>query len=111
MTPRRLAMVPALAVVLAGSVIVWAAGFGSGGIEDTAAPIVGHAPPSRAADPEVADSSQIVLANAAFDSADTAEVAAISHAAIHQIAVSRPSVATPNARVADAFGAISLKLA
>ena len=35
---------------------------------------------------------------------------AISLAAIHQIAVSRPSVATPNARVADAFSAIPLNV-
>jgi transglycosylase-like protein with SLT domain len=32
-------------------------------------------------------------------------------AAIHQIAVPRPSIATPNARVADAFGAIPLNVA
>ena len=31
-------------------------------------------------------------------------------AAIHQIAVSRPSVATPNARVDDAFSAIPLNV-
>ena len=71
-----------------------------------------------------------MLANAAVDSADTAtlasvvtatdmravsdepepiaEAAATSLAAIHQIAVSRPSVATPNARVANAFSAIPL---
>src|SRR6516164_6859951 len=35
---------------------------------------------------------------------------ATSLAAIHQIAVSRPSVATPNGRVADAFGAIPLNV-
>src|ERR1700757_2901729 len=35
---------------------------------------------------------------------------ATSLAAIHQIAVSRPSVATPNARVADAFSAIPLNV-
>jgi hypothetical protein len=35
---------------------------------------------------------------------------ATSLAAIHQIAVSRPSVATPNARVADALSAISLNV-
>ena len=133
MNPRRLAMVPALTVVVAGCVIVWVAGFGSAGIEETASPIVERAPPSLAADAEVADSPQAsVLANAAVDSADTAgpaaavtatdtravsdepeqsvEAAATSHAAIHQIAVSRPSVATPNARVADAFGAIALNL-
>jgi hypothetical protein len=55
MYPRRLAMVPALTVVLAGCVVAWVAGFGS-------------------------------------------------------IAVSRPSVATPNARVADAFSAIPLNV-
>jgi soluble lytic murein transglycosylase-like protein len=133
MNPRRLAMVPALTVVLAGCVIVWVAGFGSAGIEDTAAPIVERAPPSLAADAEVADSPQTtILANAVVDSADTAapaaavtatdtramsdepersvEAAATSHAAIHQIAVSRPSVTTPNARVADAFGAIPLNV-
>ena len=35
---------------------------------------------------------------------------ATSLAAIHQIAVSRPSVATPNARVADAFSAVPLNV-
>src|SRR5690349_12914042 len=105
MNPRRLAMVPALTVVLAGCVVVWVAGFGSAGIEETAAPIVERASPSLA-DAEVADSPQtIVLANAAVDSADTA-----APTAIHPIAVSRPSGATPNARVADAFGAIRLNL-
>jgi hypothetical protein len=59
MNPRRLAMVLALTVVLAGCVVVWVAGFGSAGIEDTAA---------------------------------------------------RPSVATPNARVVDAFRAIPLNV-
>jgi hypothetical protein len=125
-------MVPALTVVLAGCVVAWVACFGSAGIEDTAAaPIVDRPPPSLTADAEVADSPQTsVLANAAVDSADTAapaavvtatdtravsdepepiaEAAATSLAAIHQIAVSRPSVATPNARVADAFSAVPL---
>jgi hypothetical protein len=134
MNPRRLAMVPALTVVLAGCVVAWVSGFGSAGIEDTAAaPIVDRAPPSLTADAAVADSPQTtVLANAAVDSADTAapaavvtatetravsdepepiaEAAATSLAAIHQIAVSRPSVATPNARVADAFGAMPLNV-
>ena len=125
MNPRRLAMVPALTVVLAGCVVAWVAGFGSDGIEDTAAaPIVDRPPPSLTADAEVADTT--VLANAAVDSADTAapaavmtasdtravfaEAASTSLAAIHQIAVSRPSVATPNARVADAFSAIPLNV-
>jgi hypothetical protein len=126
-------MVLALAVVLAGCVIVWVAGFGSACIEHTSAPIVERAPPSLAADAEVAAPPQTtILANAVFESADTAapatavtatdaramsdepegsvEAAATSHAAIHQIAVSRPSVATPNARVADAFGAIPLNV-
>src|SRR5258708_6546478 len=127
-------MVPALTVVLAGCVVAWVAGFGSAGIEDTAAaPIVDRPPPSLTADAEVADSPQTtVLANAAVDSADTAAPAAVvtatdtravsdepepiaeaagtSLAAIHQIAVSRPSVATPNARVADAFSAIPLNV-
>jgi soluble lytic murein transglycosylase-like protein len=128
MNPRRLAMVPTLAVVIAGCVIVWIAGFGSARIEHTAAPIVERAPPSLADDAEVADAPQtIVSADAAVDSADTAamtatdravseeperpvEVATASHAAIDQIAVLRASVATPNARVADAFGAIRLNL-
>src|SRR6516164_5610237 len=35
---------------------------------------------------------------------------ATSLAAIHQIAVSRPSLAAPNARVADAFSAIPLNV-
>jgi soluble lytic murein transglycosylase-like protein len=35
---------------------------------------------------------------------------ATSLAALHQIAVPRPSIATPNARVADAFSAISLNV-
>jgi hypothetical protein len=127
-------MVQALTVVLVGCVVAWVAGFGSAGIEDTAAaPIVDRPPPSLTADAEVADSPQTtVLANAAVDSADTAalaavvtatdmravpdeaepisEAAATSLAAIHQIAVSRPSVATSNARVADAFSAIPLNV-
>jgi soluble lytic murein transglycosylase-like protein len=127
---RRLALVPALTVFLAGCVVTWVAGFGSAGIEDTAAaPIVDRPPPSLTADAEVADSPQTtVLANAAVDSADTAtpavvvtatdtravsliaEAAATSLATIHQIAVSRPSVATPNARVADTFSAIPLNV-
>jgi hypothetical protein len=134
MNPRRLATVPALTVVLAGWVVASVAGFGSAGIEDTAvAPILDRPPPSLTGDAEVADSPQTtVLANAAVDSADTAAPAAVvtatdtravseepepiaettatSLAAIHQIAVSRPSVATPNARVADAFSAISLNV-
>jgi hypothetical protein len=112
MNPRRLAMVPALTVVLAGSVVAWVAGFGSAGVEHTAAaPIVDRPPPSLTADAEVADSAQTsVLANAAVDSPDTAAPAATSLAAIHQIAVSRPSVATPNARVADAFSVIPLNV-
>jgi hypothetical protein len=131
MNPRRLA-VPALTVVLAGCVIVWVVGFGSAGIEDGAAPIVERARPSVAADAEVADFPQTtVLANAAVDSADTVppaaavtatdtravsdeperyETAATPHAAIRQIAVSRPSVPTPNTRVADAFGAMPLSV-
>jgi hypothetical protein len=127
---RRLALVPALTVFLAGCVVTWVAGFGSAGIEDTAAaPIVDRPPPSLTADAEVADSPQTtVLANAAVDSADTAtpavvvtatdtravsliaEAAATSLETIHQIAVSRPSVATPNARVADTFSAIPLNV-
>jgi hypothetical protein len=63
MNPRRLAMVPALTVVFAGCIVVWVAGFGPTGIEDTAAaPIIERAP------------------------------------------------ATPNARVADAFGVIPLNV-
>jgi hypothetical protein len=123
MNPRRLAMLPALTVV-AGCVVAWVSGFGSAGIEGTAAaPIVDHPPPSLTVD---AAPQTTVLANAAVDSADTATPAAVvsatdtrapiaetattSLAAIHQIAVSRPSVATPNARIADAFGAIPLNV-
>ena len=84
MNPRRLAMAPALTVVLAGCVVTWVAGFGSAGIEGTAAaPIV---------DPPIAVAAATPLA------------------AIHQIAVTRPRVATPNARVADAFSAIPLNV-
>lgn len=61
MNSRRLAMVPALTVVLGGCAIVWVAGFDTAGIEYTVAPMVERAP---------------------------------------------VSVAAPNARVADAFGAI-----
>jgi hypothetical protein len=61
MNSRRLAMVLALAVVLAGCVIVWVAGFGSACIEHTAAPIVERAPPSLAADAEVADFPQTTV--------------------------------------------------
>ncbi len=62
-------MVPALTVVLAGCLVAWVAGFGSAGIEDTAAaPIVDRPPPSLTADAEVADSPQTtVLANAGVD--------------------------------------------
>ena len=57
MNPRRLAIVPALTVVLAGCVVAWVAGFGLAGIEDTAAaPVVDRPPPSLTA--EVADSPQ-----------------------------------------------------
>src|SRR5215831_5174469 len=84
MNPRRLAMAPTLTVVFAGCVATWVAGFVSAGIEGTAAaPIV---------DPPIAVAAATPLA------------------AIHQIAVSRPSVATPNARVADAFSAIPLNV-
>jgi soluble lytic murein transglycosylase-like protein len=116
MNPRRLAMVPALTVVLAGSVVACVAAFGSAGIEDTAAaPIVDRPPPSLAADAEVADSPRTTaLASAALDSTDTAAPAIVvtatdTSAASDEpepIAVSRPNDATPNARVADAFGAI-----
>ncbi|WP_245286924.1 transglycosylase SLT domain-containing protein [Bradyrhizobium sp. Tv2a-2] len=110
MNPRRLAMVPALTVVLAGSIVAWVAGFGSAGVEHTAAaPIVDRPPPSLTADAEVADSPQ-TTANAAVDSADTTALAGTLPAAIQQIVVSRPSVATPNVRVADAFGAIPLNV-
>src|SRR5215831_7860616 len=76
MNPRRLAMVPALTVVLAGCVVAWVAGFGSAGIEDSAAAPIVDRPPL--ADAEVAASRQTtVLANAAVDSADTAAPAAV----------------------------------
>ena len=129
--PRRLAMVPALTAVLAGCLVAWVAGLGSAGIEDTAAAPIVDRPLTAAA--EVADSPQTTaLAYAAVDSADTAAPAAVmtatdtravsdepepiavaaatSLAAIRQIAVSPPSVATPNARVADAFSAIPLNV-
>ncbi len=114
MIPRRLAMVPALTLFVAGCVVAWVAGFGSAGIEGTAAaPIVERRPPpSLTADAEVAHSPQTtLLASTAVDSVDTATpTAAASLAAIHQIPVSRLSVATPNARVADAFSAILLNV-
>jgi hypothetical protein len=74
---RRFATVAAaLAVVLAGCVVAWLAGFGSAGIENTAAaPIVDRPSPSLTA--EVADAPQpTAMANAAVDSADMAAPAA-----------------------------------
>jgi hypothetical protein len=129
MNPRRLATVPTLTVVLAGCVVVWVACLGWARTKDTAAaPIGDRALPSPTVDAEVADSPRItVLAYAAANGADTAaaaaltainmravsdepepiaEAAAASLAAIDQIAISRPSAATPNARVADVFNAI-----
>jgi hypothetical protein len=123
-------MVPALTVVLAGCVVAWVAAFGSAGVKDAAArPTVDRALPSLTPDADVADSPQtILLASVAVNSADTAASAAMVTAtdsktvadepepiaaaaatslpAIHQFAVSRSSVATPNARVADAFSAV-----
>jgi hypothetical protein len=112
MNPRRLAMVPALSVMLAGSVVAWVAGFGSPGIDDTAAaPIVDRPRPSLTTDAEIEDSPpRTVLANAAVDGADMAAPATTSLVAIHQIVVSLPTVATPNTRVADAFSAIALNV-
>jgi Transglycosylase SLT domain len=82
---RRLAMIAAPTAVLAGCVVAWVAVFDSAAIQDTAtAPIAPRLPLSATA------------------------AAAPSLAAMHEIAVSR--VATPNARVADAFSGISLKV-
>jgi hypothetical protein len=74
---RRFATVAAaLAVVLAGCVVAWLAGFGSAGIENIAAtPIVDRPSPSLTA--EVVDAPQpTAMANAAVDSADMAAPAA-----------------------------------
>jgi hypothetical protein len=74
---RRFATVAAaLAVVLAGCVVAWLAGFGSVGIENIAAtPIVDRPSPSLTA--EVVDAPQpTAMANAAVDSADMAAPAA-----------------------------------
>lgn len=74
---RRFATVAAaLAVVLAGCVVAWLAGFGSAGIENiAAAPIVDRPSPSLTA--EVADAPQpTAMAKAAVDSADMAAPAA-----------------------------------
>jgi hypothetical protein len=124
MNPRRFASLAALAVVLAGAV-AWLAGFGSAGIENSgAAPIVDRRVPSLTADVELAEAPQATaMDNAAVGKADVATAAesvtgtatdttaaSDEPAAIHQIAVSRPSVATPNARVADAFSAIPLNV-
>jgi hypothetical protein len=49
----------ALTVVIAGWAVVWLAGFGSAGIDNTGvAPIVDHPPPSLTADAEVVDALQ-----------------------------------------------------
>jgi hypothetical protein len=74
---RRFATVAAaLAVVLAGCVVAWLAGFGLAGIENTAAvPIVDRPPPPLTA--EVADAPQpTAMANATVDSDDTTAPAA-----------------------------------
>ena len=74
---RRFAtMAATLAVVLAGCVVAWLAGFGSAGIENTAAvPIVDHPPPPLTA--EVADAPQpTAMANATVDRDDTTAPAA-----------------------------------
>jgi hypothetical protein len=72
MNPWRFAAVAAtLTVVLAGWVVVWLAGFGSAGLDNTgAAPIVDRRPASLAADTELADAPQATaMRNSAVDGA------------------------------------------
>jgi hypothetical protein len=76
---RRFATVAAaLAVVLVGCVVAWLAGFGSAGIENTAAALIVDRPrPSLTADAEVADTPQpTAMANTAADWSDMAAPAA-----------------------------------
>ena len=85
MNPRRSAKVAAAlcgAIVLAGCVVAWLAGFGSAGIENAdAVPIEERRAPSLAADVEFTDASQTTamgnapVANAAIANADVATAA------------------------------------
>src|ERR1700740_3175516 len=77
MNPRRSAKVAAVlcgAIVLAGWVVAWFAGFGSGSIENArAVPIEERRAPSPPAGVELADASQTtVVGNAAIANTDVA---------------------------------------
>ena len=74
MNPRRSA---ALAALLCGTgVVAWFAGFGSAGIEDTAAPTLDRLAPSLTADFELADAPQpAAMGNAAIGNIDVARAA------------------------------------
>jgi hypothetical protein len=91
MKPRRLALIAASTVFVAGCVFAWVAGYDWGDIiEDTAAtPFVDRLPLTFTA----------------------GAAPATSPATIYAFLVSRPGVASPNARVADAFGTIPLNAA
>jgi len=73
-------VVAALGVVLAGCVVAWLAGFGSAGIENTAAALIAdRAPPSLTADAEVADTPQpTAIANTAAGRSVAAPAAAVT---------------------------------
>ncbi len=94
MNPRRFPKVAAAlcgTVVLAGWVVAWLAGFGSAGIEITAAvPIEDRRAPSLAADAAPADAPQATaISNVAIASADVATAAeSVTQAAIDTTAPS-----------------------
>ena len=78
MNPRRFATVVAsLTAVLVGWTVVWLAGFGSTGIENTgAAPILESRPSSLAADAELADAPRATaMGNVAAENTDMATLA------------------------------------
>ena len=93
---RRFATVAAaLTVVIAGCVVAWLAGFGSAGIENTAAaPIVDRPPPSLTADAEVVDAPQ---ASAMGDTVVAAAAGAATVAATNATRASDESADAPQA--------------
>jgi hypothetical protein len=110
---RRFATVAAaLTVVIAGCVVAWLAGFGSAGIENTAAaPIVDRPPPSLTADAEVVDAPQ---ASAMGDTVVAAAAGAATVAATNATRASDESADAPQATamgdsvVAVAPGAVTV---
>ncbi|WJR80687.1 peptidase M15 [Bradyrhizobium sp. NP1] len=82
MNPRRFTTVAAVlcpTVVCAAWVVAWLAGFGSAGIENTAAPVLDRRVPSLAANAEPADAPQATATgNAAVGNADVATAAELA---------------------------------